>query len=436
MVMLALYSKLTHKGRRILLLVFLLVVLCELAVSTFIGVYTVRTTSRDTYLWRNDEVQRLLAKRDTSPESFYRTEFTRWYSVNDSTLYGYKGISIFSSTLGAHTSLFLEGMGLPSWPLGNRYYYAETSPLSNTFLNLRYLINRDVSFADGGTNWFKAADENGVTLWENRHYLPLGFMVRPELVNYKRGNNPITNQNAFFTLASGLSGNLFTTIEPDRDDHTNYTTTYSGSGNYRYEQESSGGGILKWVFSAPRDGLLYAYISGPNDVNVERLHGSRTWEIRRPFIICLGSFWAGEEVTLSMDITNARGNLTLTTCYFDQSLFETAIEFFSAQPLVLHQVKDTEFKGRVTSLTGGLLYTSIPYEEGWSATVNGVPTPIVTIDGCMAAVAVDAGTSSITFSYRNEGLFIGLSVSVASLLILVGLFWLERYFLSRSHEDE
>ena len=424
-----------HKGvRRRMQLALLVVVILELAFSTVAGVNTVRTTSHSSYLWRYNEVQQLLAQRDKTASAFYRSDFTRWYSVNDPTLYGYQGISIFSSTLGAHTSLFLEGLGLPSWPLGNRYYYAETSPLSNAFLNLRYLLNRDTVFADGGINWQQISEVNGTTLWENERYLPLGFVVSPALANYSRGSDPFTNQNSLFTLASGLPGDLFTLLPPESEAHRNYSATLREDGLYRYERLDGEGGVLEWDYFAPSDGLLYAYLSGCDDLTIIRTDNSRTWETKRPFIICLGHFVAEERVSLSMELTSTRGNINLQVCTFDQLLFDEAYKKIATETLELTQIRDTQLSGIVSS-GGGLLYTSIPYEEGWTATVDGNPTPIEVIDGCMIAIPLLPGTHTVSFSFWNEGLTLGLSVSLTALILLI-LLTLPRRLMIREPASE
>lgn len=73
-----------------------------------------------------------------------------------------------------------------------------------------------------------------------------------------------------------------------------------------------------------------------------------------------------------------------------------------------------------------LVFLSVPFDEGWSATVNGEPVQIEKADIGFMAVRVPAGDSEIRFTYRTPGLTAGLAVSGVSLLVLAGYLLLSR----------
>ena len=64
---------------------------------------------------------------------------------------------------------------------------------------------------------------------------------------------------------------------------------------------------------------------------------------------------------------------------------------------------DTTVTGRVTAQSDGLLYTSIPYEEGWSVKVDGEPVQREAFAGTMLAIPVTAGSHSIELSTAPPG---------------------------------
>ncbi len=77
-----------------------------------------------------------------------------------------------------------------------------------------------------------------------------------------------------------------------------------------------------------------------------------------------------------------------------------------------------------------LVFFSVPYEGGWSATVNGEPAEIEKVNVGFMAVKVPAGTSEIRFTYQTPGLKAGLLASAGGvgvfLLYVFGMGWLER----------
>ncbi|MBR6791309.1 MAG: YfhO family protein [Oscillospiraceae bacterium] len=61
-----------------------------------------------------------------------------------------------------------------------------------------------------------------------------------------------------------------------------------------------------------------------------------------------------------------------------------------------------------------LVFFSIPYEEGWTASVNGEPVVIENVSKGLMAVAVPAGESVIRFSYKTPGLLWGALITAGS----------------------
>ena len=93
---------------------------------------------------------------------------------------------------------------------------------------------------------------------------------------------------------------------------------------------------------------------------------------------------------------------------------------------------DTKFENnRITAhFTAGkkdeLVFFSIPYEGGWSASVNGEPVEIEKVNVGFMAVRVPADkTSEIVFTYETPGLSLGIIISAsgAVLLTIYLIFW-------------
>lgn len=66
------------------------------------------------------------------------------------------------------------------------------------------------------------------------------------------------------------------------------------------------------------------------------------------------------------------------------------------------------------------IYFSVPYDEGWSAYVDGQKTEIV-YTGAMMMIQVPAGYHSVSFTYETPFYSLGLAISAISLLIFIGL---------------
>ena len=422
--------------RRILKLVLFAVILTEVSITSYIGVDRIGTTDRNNYPDRYGQVQLLLNMRRANPPDFYRTEFTTPFTWNDPSLYGYNGISIFSSTSNVSVARFMRGLGVPAHFRPITYIYVETTPLINAFLNMRYLICRNGNPADDGVFWKIAGEADGSLLLENKRYLPLGFMVNEEVTDYVPDeNNPFISQNDLFRRATGLSGDLFTIIDTAGESHERLSVHRKATGNYSYALTSyaftSGTpGVFRWDYKMPVNGMLYVYykidfVYGARvSANGETLRDSFFPPLGTafPYIFSAGRFTQGDEVSITAGpVVTREGNAVIYAAYINQELFDQGYALLAEQTLNLTEFTGTKVAGTVTALRDGLLYTSIPYERRWKAFVNGVESEILPVGGAMVAVRLSKGTHNIEFRYHNNSLTAGIIVSVISLAAFASL---------------
>ncbi len=73
-----------------------------------------------------------------------------------------------------------------------------------------------------------------------------------------------------------------------------------------------------------------------------------------------------------------------------------------------------------------LVFFSVPYDKGWSATVNGQPAEVQQVNIGFMAVRVPAGDSVIRFEYTPPGLILGAVVTLVSLVVLVAYLAISR----------
>ena len=65
------------------------------------------------------------------------------------------------------------------------------------------------------------------------------------------------------------------------------------------------------------------------------------------------------------------------------------------------------------------MFFSIPFDDGWTATVNGKNADIIKVAKGFMAVEAPAGECTIKFSYKTPGLKYGLIISATALLAAV-----------------
>lgn len=66
-----------------------------------------------------------------------------------------------------------------------------------------------------------------------------------------------------------------------------------------------------------------------------------------------------------------------------------------------------------------LVFFSVPYDKGWTATVNGQPVHIEEVNVGFMAVLCPAGKSTIRFNYMTVGLYAGIATTAGGIAVLV-----------------
>lgn len=82
------------------------------------------------------------------------------------------------------------------------------------------------------------------------------------------------------------------------------------------------------------------------------------------------------------------------------------------------------FRATITLEQPNLVFFSVPYEKGWSATVNGKEVPVERVNYGFVAVPAEAGDNVIEFHYATPGLALGAKLSLGGgILLLLYLLW-------------
>lgn len=402
-------------------------------ISAMQHVYPEDTSKRADYPYYGEMVRPLLSwleQEETAP--FYRVEMTRNpYTSNGPALLGYTGVTSFSSTINPRVATFLQEIGLSAKPEHLRHVYDDTSPLTNAFLDVDYYIAADGIMREPSRFWEYLGREKLSALYKNRYPLSLGFMVAPELLDFVGDvENPFLSQNRLFSLSTGLAGDLFVPSGTSAASGEGYRVEKLPDGAYAFTPDGNqDGGGVQFELQFAEDAYYYAYLYVEHFEfgHVYEGRSKREWQVMRPFIQTMGKRAAGETMTLeafSEDPMPA-GAARLYLYTIDADLFEAGYERLAAQQMQVTHREDTLIEGTVTAAQAGLLYTSIPYEPGWTAFVDGEQAEIALVGDAMLCVPLGEGTHTLRFAYATPGLVPGAVVTGVCLLLFAWVAWLD-----------
>ncbi len=77
------------------------------------------------------------------------------------------------------------------------------------------------------------------------------------------------------------------------------------------------------------------------------------------------------------------------------------------------------FSARINLPSENLVFFSVPYDEGFTAQVDGVQVPIEKVDGGLMAIPVPEGTHEIRFTYLPKGFYLCCAISAITAILLL-----------------
>ncbi len=426
--------------------------LCEMILCLCFGIDAVGLTSQYdasgnlSYPKKGKNVEALVQYLDNKPDDplFYRTEMTGTQTLNDAALNNYNGVSIFNSSANANFNRLSRSLGLASWVGSNRFIYYESSPFTNTLCGIRYLIDRSGNHYNTDYNAL-LAESDDVKLLQNRTFISVGFMADSGFADFVAEDakyNPIREQEDMFRLATGIEDELYkhytaeefekafdATIRPTGTSGTQYSYTTKASGS-KYQD-------MAIIYTIEESGLYMATTLRPtgaeSKIDVYRNDSKLfTIEAKVRNLFSLGNLEAGDKLKVVYSVpSDKEGNISLDVAKHNNAVFDAGFAKLSDEPYELTEFSDGYLKGTVNALSDGLFYTSIPYEPGWTAYVDGEEVPLaegydpknvsVKLTDAVVSFPLSAGLHEIELSYTAPGGTVGLVITIVSLLSFIGL---------------
>ena len=343
---------------------------------------------------------------DTDP--FYRMEATFHRTVNDAIGTGYKSVSHSSSTMNAPALMTLHRLG---YAYGGHYTrYDGSTPLTDALFDIRYLMDKEGNTSYVSTRYkvppeYKLATELTVEhggkkskdttfkFYKNPNALGLGVAAKGDIEGVQLGDDdPFDNQNKLFSALTGSDEEFFTPVEVVKSDSENMVTVSTTDGHIKYSpaDESNKECHIDYVVRMNRDSDLYMYLPTKYErsCNIwyqpeeDYIDGEYKMEYVGQFftgdnysIMKIGRFIEGQDIRVRITVANDeneaywRDKLFYT---FDYEGFSKACDKLKESSFEVTEFEDTALTGSVKAqFDGQKLFTTIPFEEGWSIEVNG-----------------------------------------------------------------
>lgn len=396
-------------------------------------VYFSKYSSYVDYMAKMRPIVETVQENDTA---FYRMEKTDHRKTNDNMALNIRGLSNSTSTLNATTIKFLADMGYSARSHWTKYLGG--TPVNDSLLGLKYII----SDQDLSAYYPAAYTEGGYTAYRNPYALSLAYAVSGDVKEFnfsgESGSDPNLYGNPFERLNATVSAMLgteetlalFTAIEESETSSDNCEVSYI-EGHHKYKPVSTAKAAnVYYTFTAPSDDEVFFYLPSeyPREVGM-KVNGSSKdgfYGNETARIASLGKFEPGETVRVTLTIEQDDLYVRDGHPFFytlDMAAVESAFTTLAAGNYQIDaEYEESHFTGTITTTAEmPLIQTTIPYDEGWEAYVDGERVPLVQTLDALIAVETTPGTHSLELKYAPKAFTYGFACTILS-TVLFALF--------------
>lgn len=353
-----------------------------------------------------DKVQEPVDAVKESDDSFYRMEkdVGTEFSKNDAMTLGYNGMTHYSSTYHAGVNAFTGKLGIAQAHIWNSGY--GSSPVTDSIFDVKYRIMTQ----ELPDSYKKLAETKDVTTYENTTVLPIAFASGKVDKLELNAENNFLNQNELVNRLAQTDVEYFKEVGYTCDDDTD-------SWNYKINVLSKN--------------PVYLRIRGSNigwgTISVDNHEVANHFSSETNCNAYLGQFSPGETV----DVLCSSGNVTRTDEWIyelDMDAWKQAYKKLAEGGLKITEQKGSHIEGTITVGEDQMIFTSIPYDEGYTVELDGkeVEASALKMDGSedkelnvFLTIQAEPGEHTLSISYMPPGLMSGLLLAVVALVLAV-----------------
>lgn len=360
---------------------------------------------------------------------FYRTYYDNDMSDNSDSWFGYNGIDDFCSAENYEVRQALRFLGL--YTTVRRTCHFGITPPTEMILGVKYSV-------DGPMPYMPYEEDNKYEIIENPYYLGLGFMAEEEVLDYQYGSWVVFDN--INDLLSTLSGEEIICYKPF-DDSVMVTCTQAeispedsaivvsynpedasyGMVTYYIEKEDTEQPVyVQFVndYSIALDVSPYLYLGEENNVYQ---FGLLSVQYAKRLVENEGRY----EASIVFNHTTASEWSYREAVFYeyDEAALERAYNILSNNCMNVEEYADGYVKANVTvPADKKVLFTTIPYDAGWTVYVDGKSADIKTVlEGAFIAVELEPGYHELEFKYEAPGVLLGKAISGVSLALYIML---------------
>ena len=361
-----------------------------------------------------------MAKEDEA--GFYRAELVDSTVLDEATWHNLPSVGTFCSTVLGEMVTTMGRMGF--YTGANEFLYMGSTPFTNSIFNVRYLMEREGDYNNFDFEYVDTVESVGI--YENPYPLSIAFCVNDETLNWNRDAwKQINGQNNLAMCMVG-EGNIFKLISVDKIISSDDGEITSTSGGYmKFVPDGSGEASFIVSFFVEEPGDYYLNCRGNYITEITfYVDGEKLTRDRyQGQIFHLGELEEDQYVSIEYYYRSVTAGVSqspyLGTALYDKEAYENIHHQLSNNTMQVDEMDDGYIKGSIDVPSDNIVFTSVPYDEGWKVYVDGKESKYVKVCGSFIALELEPGHHEIEMIYTPKGLYLGIVISLGAMVIFM-----------------
>jgi uncharacterized membrane protein YfhO len=249
-----------------------------------------------------------------------------------------------------------------------------------------------------------------------------------------------------FSALTGKNKHYFTRLDCEEAELNNVfkETLVDGHIKYYVDDTAITDSHIDYLVKMDSDSPLYMYFPTTYERNCniwvqdEKLYqqGSQPMDYAGQFfvgdnysIFNIGHYTKGSTLRVRVTVDNKDNEAfwkDYIFCSFDYDAFEKDCQMLKENAMKVTKFEDTFLEAEAASTQDGqYLFTTIPYEDGWTITVNGTEVKYEKVVESLIAIPLEKGNNTITFRFMPKYLIHSYIITGFGVVLLILVFIVE-----------
>lgn len=361
-----------------------------------------------------------------SGNTFVRTDNTAPDTANDGMKYNYNTIAQFSSVRNSNSSATMSQLGFQTDGEYLNLRYPCNTLLMDSIFDIKYNINNSQPEKFG----YRSILGSSPNLSKNNYALSPGIFVPGTYQNVDfLGGDPIFNQTNFVNALAGTQNIYFSQIFGQQQSTNGKLTRYNNSVTMTRPISTQQQDLyVRYSVSVPAHSQAYIQVpnisySNPNAQTMTVMSPESVYSVETKNA---GSFfnlgYYDKSTTINVTLTfpqNSFVNFDITKFYaLDIPTYTKTMKKIAKNKVSAHMNKNGATFSVNASKTGQLFLT-IPYDKGWSATLDGKSAKLTKAQSGFMKLNTPKGKHTIKLKFFPDGLKLGIFCFFVGIILFV-----------------